>query len=655
MRDSGTNKTPSRGQILVLTSVFLALLLFLSGALIQYFANTSATTARAQRDLEALALAEAGVDRAIWCFNHTGTCGVGYTGETASLGSGEYVVSVTSLSGSTKQVDAVGYIPSQANPRSRRHVRMTSTIDATSISFNYGVQVGEGGLDMENNAKINGNLYSNGSIDGDNGATINGAVSVATGMSLDRSWETQDADFTFGQSSPIIDAAVSFIPSKSGPLSQISVFLKKVGSPADIGVKIVSDASGSPSKTVLASSTLPASSVGTSAYSWVNIAFPAPATLTQGTTYWIVLDAAQSNTKYWKWGLDSASGNAQSASKSVADWNAASPAWSAVAGDLDFRTSMGGLATSITNLTVPFTSGSAVRANTITSSTISVPVFCHSMAASTISGNVECGTISGSTIAGNVTAENVTGSTISGNLTCETEGGNTVTGTKNCPTPVTPPTDPAVEPMPVSTGNIADWEKDAKDGDVITPPGGTLTISSSQNLGPAKIVGNLTVSGSSTVVTLQGPVWVVGDILFDNNSKIMLDSDFGGYSTVMIADDPANRTTKGRVRVDNNANICGTSCTQTNGTYTLVLSTHDSASTDAIYVRNNTFAGIFYASSGSARMYNGVTLKEVTAYKLILEQTAVVNYETGLANAAFTSGPGASWIGKKGSWQVIAD
>lgn len=52
--------------------------------------------------------------------------------------------------------------------------------------FHYGVQIGAGGLTMENNSTVNGNVYSNGNIDGSGSPVITGdAIAVGTISSPD--------------------------------------------------------------------------------------------------------------------------------------------------------------------------------------------------------------------------------------------------------------------------------------------------------------------------------------------------------------------------------------------------------------------------------------------------------------------------------------
>ena len=92
--------------------------------------------------------------------------------ETLAVGSGTTTVSVTQ-SGSQKIIRSEG----------RRDVfgqNLETRIDVTTegAQFHYGVLVGAGGIDMGNGAQINGNIFSNGTIDG---GTITGSATVAAG------------------------------------------------------------------------------------------------------------------------------------------------------------------------------------------------------------------------------------------------------------------------------------------------------------------------------------------------------------------------------------------------------------------------------------------------------------------------------------------
>ena len=93
----------------------------------------------------------------------------------------------------------------------------------------------------------------------------------------------------------------------------------------------------------------------------------------------------------------------------------------------------------------------------------------------------------------------------------------------------------------------------------------------------------------------------------------------------------------------------------TEGSYVLVLTTNPSLDTasPAMTLSNNSDNSIFYASDGMISVSNNAVLKEVTAFKLYLQNNASVQYESGLADVNFSSGPGGSWVLKIGTLREI--
>ncbi len=502
-----------------------------------------------------------------------------------------------------------------------RKLKNELMITKDNITFYYGVQVGQGGLVMNNGSKITGNLYSDGPVTGSNTASITGDVFVATGMSLDQDFKVDNNSRQFGKTSPTIDIAQSFRLNASGTLSQIGLKLERTNaSPADGTIRIVTDNAGSPSQTQLAYATLAASKIGTSSPDWVNYSFSSPANLVAGTWYWIILDVSQNNSKYFTIASDSNKGNGNGVSKYTDDWNAGSPVWTEDTGDYNYKLWIGGGPTSISNITA--------------------------------SGNVYANTINNVTVGGNAYGDTITGSTITGdahygNISSTTVGGSMINDN---------PTDPAVQAMPISNGNITDWEAAALiNGDVFSdaahcnPADGTA-------IGPAKLECDF-VPQSNAVITIAGTLWVRGNITLDNGAVLQLAPGYGPNSGVIIADYISDTNNNGKIYLENNTKICGSSgfngtdCNAANGSYLLMLSTYSNPAIDAIRVSNNGNGPIFYASSGSIYVLNNAFLKEATGHKLILNNNAEVTYESGLSNASFTSGPGGGW--NLQSWNEI--
>jgi len=74
-----------------------------------------------------------------------------------------------------------------------RNVKTALTL-GDGAAFNFGVQSGLGGFIMDNNAGVNGNVYSNGQILGDAGAFVTGSAISAGGLIADVSVGTTGVD-----------------------------------------------------------------------------------------------------------------------------------------------------------------------------------------------------------------------------------------------------------------------------------------------------------------------------------------------------------------------------------------------------------------------------------------------------------------------------
>ena len=164
-----------RGYILVLALVFFSI--FFTGA--TAYLSSVTTSARSARvgvaQAQALSLAEAGIDQAIYQLNQNGS----YAGETnTALGAGVYTVSVTNVSTNTKRLAVTASVPNATSPIAAKTVTALANINTSTISFHYGVQVGKGGIHMNNNAFVIGNVYSDGSITGN--GTVTGDAIVAS-------------------------------------------------------------------------------------------------------------------------------------------------------------------------------------------------------------------------------------------------------------------------------------------------------------------------------------------------------------------------------------------------------------------------------------------------------------------------------------------
>jgi len=240
------------------------------------------------------------------------------------------------------------------------------------------------------------------------------------------------SSINFRNASSSQDLGEKFQVGTTEPLSKVQFYIKKVSTPSDITVRIVSDSNGSPGTTNITTGTLTASSVSTN-YGWVNVSFNTNPELNQGTTYWIILDAATNSTKYYKIGTNS-SGYADGVGKIGqygSNWNNTSPSGL----DSFFKLYLGGITGLIDGITVGTGSIGDAYANTVTDTIISGTNYCKIG-----SGN---------------------------NKVCNTSRDN-----------------PVFQTMPISEQNIIDWKNVAENTEVFN---GDKVISSNTSLGPIKM------------------------------------------------------------------------------------------------------------------------------------------------------------------------
>ncbi len=602
------------GQILILVFVALGVVLFtvlfiIGGAQV-YFQN-------AQYSLQAekaTAIAEAGVDKALNSLNKTGGS---YNGEVETLlGDGSYSVTITNQSGANKVLEVTGYIPGKANPKVKRTIKIQVT-NGLGIAFNYGLQIGEGGICMGNGATLNGSVYSNGNISGGNSTMITGDVYVAGGTQIAADQQSDCIgvncqDYIFGKvisSESRQDVAQGFKPSQTKVLNKISLKLKKTGSPANLTVRIMSDSNGMPNKNgVLATGILSANLVSTQ-YGFIDVTFDSSPNLTGNTPYWIMIHAnSLDNSNYWYWSSDLAQSYTQGQPKWSSNWQASTPTWTSITGDLGFKTYMGGVINSIS-----LSNGSVVN------------------------GSVHANTITGGS--GVIIKKDAYYQILDSSIT--------VQGTKYPNSPDSPPT-----VFPVSDANVADWENAALAGGT----SGSVTGGNSctMTLGPKKINGNITL-GNGCIVTVKTPLWVTGNISGGNTTKFVLDSSFGGTSGPIIVE--------GTTTLGNGSDLKGSG---TQGSYLMLFSNYDSTLSGgsngcaggsqsgqaAVDTGNSSISGILYTPKGIVNLANGASFKEITAWEITLGNSAVLNYDTGFASTIFSSGPSGSFSLVKGTYQV---
>lgn len=577
----------NRGSILLLALVVSSIVIVVTTSFFNYLVSTVHAERFALASAQARSLAEAGIDKAVYELNQNSS----YSGENeTALINGTFSVSVASIDTNTKRITATGFMPNSISPTATKIVQAMVNINSSIVSFRYGVQMGNGGVIMSNGSRIEGNIFSNGNISGSGTITGDATVAVGTDPIADQQWTIQNSGFNIGDISAHADVAQSFKPSVSASLAKIVLNMKKIGSPADLIIKIVTDNNGKPGTTVLASGVIPASLITTS-YGFAEVTLDSTPTLTANQTYWVIAIVSVNANNYFLWGRDSSGGYTGGIAKYSTNWNISNPVWNSVAGDLDFKMYISGIPTSL----------------------------------------------SGVTVQGNAWASSLSNCTIGGNASYQTTSSCTVSGTENSGVI---PAIPA--PLPISAAQITDWETIAVAGGTILGP---YSISGTETLGPKKINGNLTITNGA-VLTLSGPVWVNGNITLSNNASLLVSPSTGNSGAILIAD-AISSPTSGRVTISNNVIIEGNG---NENSFPMIISTNTGS--EAIELSNNAAGVILYAPYGGIEVNNGASANQITAKQLEMNNNSSIIYMNGLQSTSFSNGPGGSWAFVPGTYAI---
>ncbi|MEA3398172.1 MAG: pilus assembly PilX N-terminal domain-containing protein [Patescibacteria group bacterium] len=231
--------------------------------------------------------------------------------------------------------------------------------------------------------------------------------------------------------------------------------------------------------------------------------------------------------------------------------------------------------------------------------------------------------IDGAKIGGDAHADVCADSTIDGhlysnNITNCTAG----TGTSTLASEI------ATSALPVSDEMIAEWQAEAAMGGTIS---GDLNLAGGDNMtiGPKKIDGNLDMRVDA-VLNVSGTLWVTGDMTLSQNAIMQLSPAYGGTSGMVITD--------GDIDLNNSFVARGSG---ESGSYLLLIST--SSNNPAIDISNTIQADILFTNNGWIKINNSTNIREITGYGVHIRNGAGLTYEVGIASAAFSSGPGATW------------
>lgn len=214
-------------------------------------------------------------------------------------------------------------------------------------------------------------------------------------------------------------------------------------------------------------------------------------------------------------------------------------------------------------------------------------------------------------------------SMVNGRCYYKTQDGSLCVGGEFPGTPFTPsPNLPALA-MPISDSQINQWKTDAAAGGTIT---GDYNVTSNVSLGPKKITGDLNLDSNNKTLTVTGIIYVQDDISISNGSTIKCDPSYGTNSCIVMAD--------GEIHLSNNGVLSGSG---TAGSFLMLLSTASGGGHhgSAIDLHNNASGAIFYAGNGMIYLHNNVTVTNLVANKIHLENGAKIIYDTLLQNVNF--------------------
>jgi hypothetical protein len=569
----GVSYRRDSGQVIILnTLLFVALSLTIIFGVSAPVLSSYATTQSFLSSKETFLLGNSAIEESLYRLKN----GLDISNsETVSLDQGDTIVSIANtITGKEITIEStVGSF--------ERDFKI-EIITGVGTNFNYGIQTGNGGFILNNNAGVTGNVYANGSILGDSGAYITGSAVAAAAVPEEADQEnsitgTPSHEIVFGKTSSEQDFAQSFTAGTTTDMGKISFYIKKQGNPSNKTVRIHDDSSDSPG-TVLDSATLNSSQV-TSSFGWVDVVFSDGVPVVNGTKYWATIDGGNNNSKYYIIGAEDAyPGGKSQTGEYNSSWSDTSPPGL----DAGFRVFVGSQDSIIEDVIVGQSGVGDAYANIVNNVNAEGIIYCQSG-----TGN---------------------------NQSCDTSRPN-----------------PSTQPLPLSDSNIDQFKSDATVGGVFS---GNWVASSTSTLGPIEIDGNLTINDD---LVITGTVYVTGDIVANNNASVSLSAGYGSSSGVIVTD--------GEVNLSNNVNFYGSGVPNS---FILLITTSncDSATCsgiNAIHVSNNVGTVILNAQKGTIFFSNNSGAKTATANKLVLDNNAVVNYDIGLANINFSSGPGGAW------------
>ncbi len=596
-------------------AALVTVVLFLSISLALIFGFTSlayqetSTTRKQIRAKQSYFLAEAGTEDVVYRI----ISGKNYSASETLALNGSTAATTVTTNGNEKTVRSSGDVFSSV-----RNVQTTLETTAEGTAFFYGAQVGYLGLRMENTARVNGSVFSNGSINGDNNPVIDGDAYVALGIGTTPNQQNLPPaipiDLPIHEEDGKQDGAQGFVPSVTAEPLRVDFYVKKVGNPGDATIKIVPDDGGTPRHNQAAASGQLKNDDVTTSYEWVTMTFNSTDAITQGMPYWIIIDTDSFNDeKYYVFGGSNDSSYANGTFLYTKDWSNASAVWTAPPGgtaDIAFKLYLAETQTYIDDIQVGDPLGGG-------------------------EGDTHAYKVEDVDVAGDVYANVVTGS-------------NDIRGFTYAFDDILP-----IAP-PLSDAKIETWKDEGDAGGICAYSTGNNAVDCPQatgtfelrtngefrmenynratTTGPMYIPGKLNIKNHATL-SLGGVLHVGGDFDAQNNCVIQLNPSYGSNSGVIVVD--------GTINLKNSCVFLGSHQSES---YLFIITTApDISSPPAIRFQNNVVADVIYASRGRVEIENSPVAKTVYGEEVYIKNSSVLNYEEGLANVTFSEGPGGGY------------
>ena len=155
-----------------------------------------------------------------------------------------------------------------------------------------------------------------------------------------------------------------------------------------------------------------------------------------------------------------------------------------------------------------------------------------------------------------------------------------------------------------------------------------------------RINGDLNISQSGKLY-ITGPIYVTGMVSVTGSGKIFVDPSLDSASGLIISE--------GLINIGGSGGIYGSGQP---GSYVLLNSMRSCTdytncnNNPAISISGSAGSVVLNTPNGAIKLSGSAKIKAGSSKMLIMDGSTSVEYETGLTNINFTTGPSGSWIKK---------